>query len=483
MSQRARRTTIGLAAGALLAFGCAPLVAAGAARAPASVPSVSWGQAAVLPGLSSLAAGGGVDRYGQQCASTTRCTVYGLYHVPGTEGQDEHLFVEEMENGSWGTPEEVPGLSSTESAGGETGDVACMDPGECVAYGSFNEVDSAPPAFVLDEVSGTWGTPHLLTPVAVTPTEEGSTVWRVACHAVGACAAVGDYLDAGTAHPFVANEVGGVWGPEVLLHGLNVFTSASYDSALLNVQCPAIGDCLASGFTLDNARNGFRESFLVQEHGGVWSPATRIPWLARRNTGGFDQITALACPRAGWCTIGGYYQTRDRKAHYFVQSQHGGQWLSPVALGVPGFTPKNADPSLKVQCPQLDRCDVVGYDDPSNARSNDFVLTVLDGVASAIKILPDPIVSGIRSRLIGPPYLSCVAFDACGLAASFDQPGGLTRIAVSNLLGRTWSPLAQAPPFAGFDPGTNEGLVSVQCLTARYCVAIGSSQLGVFVTH
>ncbi len=407
--------------------------------------------------------------------------MFGSYYVKSPQGQTEHLFIDEMQSGSWGTPEEVPGLSSAEGAGGETGDVACIEPGECVAYGEFVDANVEPSAFVLDEVGGVWGSPQLLSPVHVTDFQ-GSEVWRVVCRAVGACAAVGDYLQDGSQHPFVADEVDGTWGPETVVNGVSGLHSRSYDSVLLNVQCPAVGDCLASGSTANNA-NGFRDSFIVQEQDGTWLPATRIPWLSRRDTLGFDQVTALACPKAGWCTIGGFYQARDHTAHYFVQSQRGGSWTTPIALSVPGFTPKNADPVLRVECPQPERCDVAGYYDPRDDRSNDFVLSVVDGVASAIRILPNPAVRGSRVGLIGPAYLSCIAFDACGLAASFIQPDGLTRVAVSNHLGSLWTPFAQVPPFAALEPGTSIGVVSAQCMSARYCTAVGTSPQGVFVTH
>jgi hypothetical protein len=102
------------------------------------------------------------------------------------------------------------------------------------------------------------------------------------------------------------------------LQALNVTGSAAVSA----VRCLGPGSSTAVGNYKD--RNGHFQAFLANEARFKWGKATPAPGLAQLGGGGPTDITALSCPAAGRCTIGGWYVDPSANLQAFADSSTGG---------------------------------------------------------------------------------------------------------------------------------------------------------------
>jgi hypothetical protein len=176
-----------------------------------------WGTAIAVPGLASLAKGGGAFVDEVSCGSAGSCAAGGAYFYPGRRIL-YHGWVAAERNGRWGTAIAVPGLAALNTGGRDT------------------EAQS------------------------------------VSCASAGNCAAGGYYYDRAGNHAhhswFVAVERNGRWGTAIQVPGLKALNKGTYridlsrSGALFSVSCAPAGTCVAGGFYTD--ASGHRQGFVTQ---------------------------------------------------------------------------------------------------------------------------------------------------------------------------------------------------------------------------
>lgn len=99
-----------------------------------------------------------------------------------------------------------------------------------------------------------------------------ATLQAIACPALGDCVAAG-YTSGATTTPIVASEVNGVWGSARDISGTGSLGNGS-GGPLLNVSCGAPGDCTATGWYIGTL--GVATAFYVSERAGVWGNAAAV---------------------------------------------------------------------------------------------------------------------------------------------------------------------------------------------------------------
>jgi len=312
-----------------------------------------WGAAEEVPGLAALNAGGVASVNSVSCLSAGNCAAVGTYS--GSSGQYQAFVVDETA-GIWGTAEAVPGLAANPdvtasavscasagncAAGGsdggqafvvdETGGtwgtaqelsglgvdaVSCPSPGNCTAtgqvvtqYSAYNH-GAVPQAFVVDEISGTWGTPKLLAgtlpPLPGGSYQTGSMFSSVSCPSAGNCVAVGDIYP-NNAPVIMAEESGGSWGAARQLTGTSALSPPP-----LSVSCPSAGNCAVGGFSTSN----FSAALVLDETDGSWGTPQDVPGSAFTDVW---NVASMSCAAAGYCTAGGtYYSSSARTSYGFV---------------------------------------------------------------------------------------------------------------------------------------------------------------------
>jgi len=209
-------------------------------------------------------------------------------------------------SGTWGTAIEVPGTATLNTGGGaDVESVSCASAGNCSA-GGYYFGGSGEQAFVVSQVSGTWGKAIEVPGTATLNTGGDATVNAVSCPSAGNCSAGGQYVN-GSDHyqAFVVSQVSGTWGTAIKVPGTAAL-KAFWGAAVYSVSCASAGNCSAGGYYTDG-RHGPHEAFVVSQVSGTWGKAIEVPGTATLNTGGGAAVNAVSCASAGTCSAGGYY--------------------------------------------------------------------------------------------------------------------------------------------------------------------------------
>ena len=308
----------------------------------------SWGTAQDLPGMSSLDKGQDAGLTSLSCPTPGNCAAGGTYF--DTTGTNQ-AFVASETNGTWGTAVEVPGTATlNQGQDARVFGVSCGSAGNCAAVGDYHDASGSGHAFVADQTNGTWGT--ALTVPGMNSLENGgsSVLMSVSCASAGNCTAGGSYghytESGGTGQPFVVDETNGTWGTAIEVPGAGAL---NHDEAEVDsVSCGIAGNCAAGGFYTDGA--GITQVFVVDEKSGSWGSAIEVPGTAGLNSGHLhDRLRTVSCAAAGQCVAAGYYGTDDSSAdgyHAFVASEVNGTWRNAIEL--PGTQTLNGGTGARV---------------------------------------------------------------------------------------------------------------------------------------
>jgi ribosomal protein S27E len=246
--------------------------------------------------------------YSVACPSNGNCVAVGEFN--DANGNLEAFTATET-NGVWGD-----GMPTTFAAGVQDTipysyfySVACPSDGNCVAVGQFRDANRNYEAFTATETNGVWGDGMRTTFAAgVQNTSPYSYFYSVACPSDGNCVAVGSFKDVnGYYEAFTATETNGVWGDGVRTTFAAGVQNTSPYSYFYSVACPSDGNCVAVGEFYD--ANGNNGSFTATETGGVWGNGVPTTFAAGvQNTSPNDYFSSVACPSDGNCVaVGEFY--------------------------------------------------------------------------------------------------------------------------------------------------------------------------------
>jgi hypothetical protein len=437
------------------------------ARTPAGS---TWGKAGQVPGLAALAGAGDSGLSTLSCGSPGNCSAGGFYQ----QTSRSEAFVVSQVHGRWTKAETVPGIVAL-NKNGKAGltSVSCTSPGNCSAGGYYTSGHYAgghaakTSAFIVDEITGAWGTAREVPGLAALNTGGQAGVFSVSCTSPGNCSAGGSYGTANgpaccTYHGFVVTEVKGVWGTargvpgtagvnavscvsagncgaagvRVLSEVNGVWTPArkvatpkgsSFGAARIYViSCAAKGACSAGGIGGKEAR-----SVVVSQAGGVWGTASVIPGTTTLMTKSKSSLfSTLSCTSAGNCTGGGYAfrsmpegsSTREFAVPYLVRQKAGVWGRAQMVRGI-GALSKNGYATINaVSCPSAGSCAAAGgyttssYNPDGSGPGQAFLLIETNGRWG----IPSDVTSSLRND--GPAAfagLSCPAKDGCSAAGNY----------------------------------------------------------------
>ena len=158
-------------------------------------------------------------------------------------GISQALVVDET-NGTWGTAQPVPEMSMLNPTRSEADSISCPSAGNCGLAGAYADGQGNQQVFIVDEVNGTWGTPQQVPGTGALNTGGNAVVNQISCGSPGNCAVVGFYTDKnGHTHGFTADEKRGIWQTLHKLASKGAF-SASTNTGAASVSCPSAGNCV-----------------------------------------------------------------------------------------------------------------------------------------------------------------------------------------------------------------------------------------------
>jgi hypothetical protein len=161
----------------------------------------AWGAPHDVPGLAALTGTGGFSRItAVSCKSAGGCTVTGEF---STSLRGTKAFAVSEVNGTWGNAAEIPGITTlgggTDAATARV--VSCATSGNCAAGGVYDDSTPAEHVFVAVQVNGAWANAQQLTGTGTKPTLSSAS-----CATPGNCAFGGSGTDAsGHIQGFVAD--------------------------------------------------------------------------------------------------------------------------------------------------------------------------------------------------------------------------------------------------------------------------------------
>jgi hypothetical protein len=391
----------------------------------------TWGPPAAVPGIAS-APNQGVVTSTVSCAAPGECAASWTY--ADTNG-DGHAYLIDESGGAWGQAQPVTiGTVGTWLSG-----VSCPAAGDCTAVGDYldGSVGGGLP-FVMDSSAGTWGTPQEVPGVAglSSPPPVNAGLASVSCTSAGNCVAGGSYHVSSTdgrshGQPFLAVETGGSWGQALPVAGMTTLNPADM-ATLRSVSCGAPGDCAATGIYEESLTSSY--AWVADESGGNWGPAQQLsaPAASSRTV-----PYSVSCSQ-GYCAVAGAYfpasgvPSGGYKA--FVATYASGAWTAQDVPGVAGTSGGGAD---TVSCGAPGYCTAGGYYyPPGSGVYKAFVVNDVNGTWASSQD------AGVVTRGVSQIYdLSCTTPGYCTAVGL----GGTTTFTVSEATAATVTLTASAP--------------------------------------
>lgn len=361
--------------------------------------------------------------YDLSCGSLGNCSAVGSYQDSSLNIQA--FFANEV-NQKWLRAKEVT-LPANAMGTGQTAlvrSVACPSAGNCSAVGGY--LDNAPTprtvGFVLSEVGGSWRSASEISLNSSTNSNPYVTMGQLACSSVGNCVAVGSFIDVNDVNQgLLVDQVNGSWSRGVALT-LPANASAYAGASLSEVACVKKSGCAVLGTF--NTNTGAVEGLSATESKGKWPRAQELtmPLDAAANPHVFLYgYEGIACASVGNCSLGGQYQNSAGQYEGFLENENNGTWKSAVTLALPsGATEAGKNGGVvAISCPRVGNCRAgAAYLDSTNVYQA-LVVTETNGTwhRGTIVVLPGGATSvGVDG---GVYAVVCVTTNTCTATGSY----------------------------------------------------------------
>jgi len=273
--------------------------------------SWSWGtgQSVTLPdGAGGATPANGGAAYGPSsgltsvvCKGVGDCTAVGWYTAAG--GSIQGLLLTETA-GIWqsGVPVTLPSGAAAQP-NVTLNAVSCASVGNCTAVGEYEDANDNEQGLLLTEAGGVWGVGIEAPLPSNADTSQVTTLDAVSCPTSGDCMAVGSYTDVnGSFQGLLLTESGGVWaqGTEAAIPA----NAAKNQKVILSaVTCTAYETCVVGG-TYMTLRPLL---LLLTEDAGRW----KLPIVGTMPSGAaadpFPAVNQIACATHQYCVLAGQY--------------------------------------------------------------------------------------------------------------------------------------------------------------------------------
>jgi hypothetical protein len=309
---------------------------------------------------------------------------------------------------TWGTAQEVGASLNTQNQAVVLS-ISCSSVGNCSAGGYYATILGTS-AFVIDEVSGSWGS--IQNVASVLDTQSGGALNSISCTSIGNCSAAGQYKNNLGWQAFVVDEVGGIWRTAQEVAGaLNTASSARGAQAGINsISCTSTGNCSAGGFYIDGS--GQQQAFVVEEVSGTWTTAQQV--------GGAVVVSAISCTSSGNCSA-----TGESNEQAVVVDEVGGIWGNSQEVASALNTGASAVLNT-ISCTSPGNCSAGGfYRDSASAQA--FVVDEVGGIWGTAQEVRSALNTGGSAVIFA---ISCSSPGNCSAGGFYSDHLGLQAFVV-----------------------------------------------------
>jgi hypothetical protein len=321
----------------------------------------TWTAPTTLVAPAGAATDPGLTVYSLSCGALGNCATVGSYQDSALNTQ---AFVANEVNQKWSAAKEVT-LPSNALGTGQSAlvhSVVCSSAGNCGAVGSY--LDNASPTsrsvgFVVGEVGGSWQNASEISLTSSTNADPNVAMSQIDCSSVGNCVAVGSFVDVNAVtQGLLVDQVNGAWS-----HGLTLTlpanASAYAGASLSEVACVKKSACAVLGTF--NTNTGAIEGLSATESNGHWPRASELtmPSNAASNPHVFLYgFQGIACASPGNCSLGGQYENGAGLYEGFFENENNGSWKSAVELALPSDATQAGKNGgvVSISCPRVGSC-------------------------------------------------------------------------------------------------------------------------------
>ena len=385
------------------------------------------------------------------CSSFGNCSAGGFYQ----DSAGIQAFVVSETGGTWGSPQEVAANFNT-NGNAQVSSISCISTGNCSAGGYYATILGTS-AFVIDEVSGSWGS--IQNVASVLDTQSGGALNSISCTSRGNCSAAGQYKNNLGWQAFVVDEVGGIWRTAQEVAGS--LNSGNY--AYVNqVSCTSTGNCSAGGQYNDGLG---LQAFVVDEVGGIWRTAQEVAGAlntASSARGAQAGINSISCTSTGNCSAGGFYTDGSGQQQAFVVEEVSGTWTTAQQVG--GAVVVSA-----ISCTSSGNCSATGE---SNEQA--VVVDEVGGIWGNSQEVASALNTGASAGL---NTISCTSPGNCS-AGGFYRDSASAQAFVVDEVGGIWGTAQEVA--SALNTGGSAVIFAISCSSPGNCSAGGfySDHLG-----
>jgi hypothetical protein len=316
----------------------------------------------------------------------------------------------------------------------------------------------------------------VMTASAATPGSIGGAgeLRGVYCTSAGNCLAVGDFVVHGADVNQMLHWNGKKWSKEAVPSAGG--TKSADFSELFAVRCTSPANCLAVG---EYGHSGAQLNQILYWNGKKWAVAAAVPQPGGKASGGFSELSDVACTSARSCWAGGQYGHQGAMGEVILnQALHwnGKRW-SRVTTPDPAGTAANDENSIKgIRCTSASDCWAVGAYG-TGAGTPVLLNEVLhwNGKKWSEVTVPDP--GGTATMDVNLlQSVSCTSATSCEAAGSYGSnlAAGVRLNQVLRWNGAKWS-LSHPPDPDGTAAGAAQNLTGISCISSSSCFAVGHS--------
>jgi len=359
----------------------------------------TWGFPTEVADFTSLTVNDVQEMDTLSCTSATSCVGLGTYFDNATNVGQALIFTET--NGVWATPVEAPGFATFNPNGvAVISTLECPAATTCVASGTVvqqNPVTLEP--FLLDETNDVWSAPVAVPGLSALSVTNAAEVVSLSCGAPGDCSAGGNYLDkSGASQAFLIEEVSGTWGAATQLFSTQLLGSG-LTNTLNAIDCPSAGNCSAVGTYADT--QGLTQPFELTEANHVWSPAAEIPGIQALNSNAGSILTSISCSAVGICSAGGSYTDATSNSQAFLVNEMNGTWSDPIEI--PGTSTLNKGGAAnvnEVSCSSDGSCGVQGEYTDASSNIQLFVVNSSAVAPTTVSSVPRHVTATVKKGVV-----------------------------------------------------------------------------------
>lgn len=362
-------------------------------------------------------------------------------------------------------------------SGGSSGilaGIACRGT-SCVAGGSYYRSPAGELPMIAAESAGKWGTgTKIRLPANARPTLGSAAIASISCPATTSCVAVGNYLTATSLAGLITTGHAATWSAATA-PVLPSSAASVPDAYLTGVSCTGPGSCVAVGGYTNGGQN--EEAMAVTQAGGHWRRSVAIVPPSNSDANPDAHLTAVSCPKAGYCVAVGVYTTNAVDDEVMAAAEVRGRWGRAVQVSMPANSAAQPVAELySVSCTSTRDCVATGNYTDNKGRGYPLIATYSRGHwqrATGFTRLPAGAERDNQFATLNA--VSCTA-RGCTAAGSYGNAQGADSAMVVVESGGRWGRAVQIRLPAGAESGSLQSatLFGIACLGTSACTAVGS---------